>query len=247
MRLKLGILLTGLLLLLGGSASAQIQVVSCGVTANDGTGDPFRTAFMKINTNFTYVETQLVNSTNVANLAAILAGTFDPINAAQNATNVTRLATILAGTFDALNAALNATNGLNTAVMAKLADATNHVSMAVAYGTYTNASIYWPTNPFPVVAGTALEMDKNYQFVNTNNTVNITGFTAVSNALVSWCVLSVSNSAASAITIQWPSSVRAIGGTNSSASVSLTGGKVWKGTFEIDPHGTNLSAAAQIN
>lgn len=128
---------------------------------------------------------------------------------------------------------------------------TNEAGSAVAYmadfAVLTNTSLYFPTNPYPIVGGTALQLDKNTQFCITNNTVNITGFTAISNNMVSWSRLGVSNSAAGAITIQWPATVAIIGGTNTANSVSLPSGKRWYGTFTVDPLGTNLTAAAQVN
>ena len=40
------------------------QTINLGITANDGTGDPLRTAFLKINANFTDVYNQM-NSLNI--------------------------------------------------------------------------------------------------------------------------------------------------------------------------------------
>ena len=41
-----------------------IQLINIGALPNDGTGDPLRTAFQKINNNFTYLERTSTNITN---------------------------------------------------------------------------------------------------------------------------------------------------------------------------------------
>ena len=50
-----------LLLFIPFGLSGQTQVIGVGTTANDGTGDPLRTAMQKINTNFTAVRDSFGN------------------------------------------------------------------------------------------------------------------------------------------------------------------------------------------
>lgn len=45
-----------------------IQTINIGTSANDGTGDPLRTAFQKVNNNFAYIQTSSSNITEAVTL-----------------------------------------------------------------------------------------------------------------------------------------------------------------------------------
>lgn len=71
-------LLIAFLVALSGAAIAQIQDINVGTSANDRSGDPIRTAFQKVNSNFDYVESRMVRLVGVAvsdETTAITAGT----------------------------------------------------------------------------------------------------------------------------------------------------------------------------
>lgn len=68
------------------------QTINVGTTANDGTGDPLRTAFTKVNQNFTEVYTTLDEKANIADLPDIpqdIADLTDNSNLLANTGNVT--------------------------------------------------------------------------------------------------------------------------------------------------------------
>jgi hypothetical protein len=50
------IILLCLSLITTGLAFSQVQTINVGTSANDHSGDPLRTAFQKVNSNFTYLD-----------------------------------------------------------------------------------------------------------------------------------------------------------------------------------------------
>lgn len=53
------------------SAPAQITNINIGTNPNDGTGDPLRTAFTKINSNIAYIEAQVTNAATGTNVGLL--------------------------------------------------------------------------------------------------------------------------------------------------------------------------------
>lgn len=86
----------------------------------------------------------------------------------------------------------------------------------------------------------------NYVYLTTNNNFSVSGFKNYTNGWVNWQTVSYSNSDSSAHTFGWTAGLVQFG-TNTGTSVSVPAGKVWKGTFSVDPHGTNLYGATQSN
>lgn len=62
-----------------GSPSLSLTDINVGTTANDGTGDPLRTAFQKVNTNNTLIENALATVYNMTETQAIVADTIQAL------------------------------------------------------------------------------------------------------------------------------------------------------------------------
>jgi len=97
MRLALRFLI--LLLLTTAAVNAQQLVIGVGTTANDGTGDPARTAFQKVNTNFTavFLNVLTVSNTVTANTANISTVSNSVGVVAGNLTTVSNSVGVVAG------------------------------------------------------------------------------------------------------------------------------------------------------
>jgi hypothetical protein len=93
------------------------------------------------------------------------------------------------------------------------------------YITVTN-QLYFTTNAFPLAAGSTWNFTKPYQFITTNNDFAITAISGVSNNLINWAVLEVSNSAAATHFCDLSSLPWHIIGTSSTNKVYVGSGKV---------------------
>lgn len=80
-----------------------IQTINIGTIANDGTGDDLREAFVKVNSNFTELNTRSTESTTVANLGSAGEGIFGQISGTE-----LQFKKIVAGTAISLAADANA-------------------------------------------------------------------------------------------------------------------------------------------
>ena len=60
-----------------------IQTINIGTIANDGTGDDLREAFVKVNNNFTELDTRDPEKTTGANLGSAGEGVFAQLNGAE--------------------------------------------------------------------------------------------------------------------------------------------------------------------
>jgi len=105
----------------------------------------------------------------------------------------------------------------------------NNISVSgkatVNYITVTN-QLYFTTNAFPLSSGSTWNFVKPYQFITTNNDFAITAISGVSNNLINWAVLEVSNSAAATHFCDLSSLPWHIVGTSSTNKVYIGSGKV---------------------
>lgn len=142
-------------------------------------------------------------------------------------------------------------NAANTAPVTVLTNGGGWLANDVEFGgfvrgvaggaSYFNEVAYWQTNNFPLNPG-AINLDwrAGYQFITTNANFTLNGFINASNTPVNQVWVSVSNSSASGITFTWGGAPIRMYGTNTATSGPIPAGKVWKGLFQLDPHGTNL-------
>jgi hypothetical protein len=87
-------------------------------------------------------------------------------------------------------------------------------------------TVQYSTNAFPLSPGSAWNFTKAYQFITTNNDFAITSITGVSNNLINWAVLEVSNSAAATHFCDLSSLPWHIVGSSSTNKVYIGSGKV---------------------
>jgi hypothetical protein len=126
-----------LLLLTATATFGQQLTIGVGTTANDGTGDPARTAFQKVNTNFTAVflnvltvsntvTATVANLTTVSNSVGVVAG------------NLTTVSNSLTTVSNSLTGKINAQTGITYAFVAadagRLTTFTNAAAVAVTLG-----------------------------------------------------------------------------------------------------------------
>jgi hypothetical protein len=186
--------------------------------------------------------------TNAATAGAGTSLQFDGVNlywgsAGSSSTNpapVTYVSNLYATTISNVNVAyitnLYATN-LNVSYISNITDiqVTTNVTFqqnisvsgkaTLNYITVTN-QLYFTTNAFPLAAGSTWNFTKPYQFITTNNDFAITAISGVSNNLINWAVLEVSNSAAATHFCDLSSLPWHIIGTSSTNKVYVGSGKV---------------------
>jgi hypothetical protein len=116
MRLALRFLI--ILLLTTAAVNAQQLVIGVGTTANDGTGDPARTAFQKVNTNFTavFLNVLTVSNTVTANTANITTVSNSVGVVAGNLTTVSNSVGTVAGNLTTVSNAVTVNTGNLTTV-----------------------------------------------------------------------------------------------------------------------------------
>lgn len=116
MRLALRFLI--ILLLTTAAVNAQQLVIGVGTTANDGLGDPVRTAFQKANTNFTAVFLNIltVSNTVTANTANITTVSNSVGTVAANLTTVSNSVGVVAGNLTTVSNAVTVNTGNLTTV-----------------------------------------------------------------------------------------------------------------------------------
>lgn len=125
------------LLLLTGAAFADQLVIGVGTTANDGSGDPVRTAFQKANTNFTAVFSNIttVSNTVTANTANITTVSNSVGTVAGNLTIVSNSLTTVSNSLTGkINAQTGTTYSFLAADAGKLTTFTNTSAVAVTLG-----------------------------------------------------------------------------------------------------------------
>lgn len=116
MRLALRFLI--ILLLTTAAVNAQQLTIGVGTTANDGLGDPVRTAFQKANTNFTAVFLNIltVSNTVTANTANITTVSNSVGTVAANLTTVSNSVGVVAGNLTTVSNAVTVNTGNLTTV-----------------------------------------------------------------------------------------------------------------------------------
>lgn len=151
------------------------NTVNTGTTANDGTGDPLRSAFIKINDDFTEVFSNIANNTsNIANLVitvdtadgellALSSMAFDTANQAYDFSNAQ---------YTAMNAAFTMANTVNSNFYGAVINSAAAFAMANSTVVRTNA-VYTLTNSSYNVANAAF---------NLANTLNPTALSIIANA-----------------------------------------------------------------
>lgn len=157
------------------------QIINIGTTANDGTGDPLRSAFDKVNDNFTELYTDDAGDVN-----SIVAGTAISVSSATGDVTVTNSSPNATHTGDVTgSAALTiASNAVTTAKI--LNDNVTHDKLenrytaAVTISTLTGAyTLDWSTGAVFVMSGSlsgAIEFDfTNFKAGQTIDIYNLTG------------------------------------------------------------------------
>jgi len=157
------------------------QVINIGTTANDGTGDPLRSAFDKVNDNFTELY-----SDDAGDVNSIVAGTAISVSSATGNVTVTNSSPNATHTGDVTgSAALTiASNAVTTAKI--LNDNVTHDKLenrytaAVTVSTLTGAySLDWSAGAVFVMSGSltgAIEFDfTNFKAGQTIDIYNLTG------------------------------------------------------------------------
>jgi len=91
--------------------------------------------------------------------------------------------------------------------------------------TITN-QLAFTTNAFPLAAGTVWDWSKPYQLIQTNASFVVTGPAGLTNYLMNWAVLTISNSGASSITIDLTALKAHYIGPNTTNSIVLASGKM---------------------
>ena len=123
------------LLLLTGAAFADQLVIGVGTTANDGSGDPVRTAFQKANTNFTAV---FLNILTVSNTVTA------------NTANLTTVSNSLTTVSNSLTGKINAQTGTTYTFVAadagKLTTFTNASAVAVTLAVFADGTVFHAKN-----------------------------------------------------------------------------------------------------
>jgi hypothetical protein len=161
------------------------QTINIGTTANDGTGDPLRTAFTKVNDNFTEVYNTAQSAYNYAN--TIVSDTqIDPL--ARNTANIA-LATA-ESSYDHANGAFDAANAASNAIFFIAETRTfPYVELAYRYSPTGNVVTFTRTannNVSDVIdTGLALARDNNGQGLY-NSAVEVSYNAAVSPANTEW-------------------------------------------------------------
>ena len=128
MRLALRFLIV--LFLTAAAANAQQLVIGVGTTANDGSGDPVRTAFQKANTNFTAVFLNILTVSNtvtatVANLTTV-SNTVGTV--AANLTTVSNTVTVNTGNITTVSNSVGTVAGNLTIVSNSLTTVSNSLT-----------------------------------------------------------------------------------------------------------------------
>ena len=154
MRLALRFLI--ILFLTTVAMNAQQLVIGVGTTANDGSGDPVRTAFQKVNTNFTSV---YLNVTTVSNLVGTVAGNLTTVSnsvgtVAGNLTTVSNSVGVVAANLttvsNSLTGKINAQTGTTYAFLAadagKLTTFTNAAAVAVTLAVFADGTVFHAKN-----------------------------------------------------------------------------------------------------
>ena len=147
MRLALRFLIV--LFLTAAAANAQQLVIGVGTTANDGSGDPVRTAFQKANTNFTAVFLNILTVSNtvtatVANLTTVSnsVGTV--------AANLTIVSNSLTTVSNSLTGKINAQTGTTYSFLAadagKLTTFNNAAAVAVTLAVFADGTVFHVKN-----------------------------------------------------------------------------------------------------
>jgi hypothetical protein len=179
------------------------QTINIGSAANDGTGDPIRTAMGKINDNFTEIyddyQTQSGLSSNVATLTSnntSYVGAVTAANVVSNAqlvANLTNYAQLSSGLF---TGAVNATS--HTVGTSFTANSTVVNAVAINVVNQTNTSTLYVTTSANVgtyftVNSSSASKTVNSSFSGANLYVNTTNTTFVSNTTFSSAVSIASN------------------------------------------------------
>ena len=147
MRLALRFLIV--LFLTAAAANAQQLVIGVGTTANDGSGDPVRTAFQKANTNFTAVFLNIltVSNTVTANTANITTVSNSVGTVAANLTIVSNSLTTVS---NSLTGKINAQTGTTYAFLAadagKLTTFNNAATVAVTLAVFADGTVFHVKN-----------------------------------------------------------------------------------------------------
>jgi hypothetical protein len=154
MRLALRFLI--ILLLTATATFGQQLVIGVGTTANDGTGDPARTAFQKVNTNFTavFLNVLTVSNTVTANTANITTVSNSVGTVAANLTTVSNSVGTVAGNLttvsNSLTGKINAQTGTTYVFVAadagRLTTFTNAAAVAVTLGVFADGTVFHAKN-----------------------------------------------------------------------------------------------------
>lgn len=147
MRLALRFLIVLFLTVAG--ANAQQLVIGVGTTANDGSGDPVRTAFQKANTNFTAV---FLNILTVSNTVTVNTGNITTVSNSVGtvAANLTIVSNSLTTVSNSLTGKINAQTGTTYSFLAadasKLTTFTNAAAVAVTLAVFPDGTVFHVKN-----------------------------------------------------------------------------------------------------